>query len=337
MASPNPASPDSGAKSESHRSHPSKFRFKSKSKRERDDEDAPRSSKRRREHSTSHHSSRRSHRKSRRKEHSEPLEDKHSPEDDEYLRQTKSSQFLDPDSAFRESLFDALADDEGAAFWEGVYGQPIHTYPNQKQGPDGKLEQMSEEEYAEYVRAKMWEKSHEHIVEERKKREEERQRQKAARKESRHNEYMYEDKDFFEEKIAASLKRGEERKSQRRWKESWQRYIDGWDKFLEIVATKSSEEDSLAGKAGRGIIPWPVETGRWKDADKEDVEDFFRNAPPTSSELSATLKVERIRWHPDKMQQRFGKNKLDEDTVKTITAVFQVVDRMWTEQQGKKR
>ena len=35
---------------------------------------------------------------------------------------------LSPDTAFRESLFDALADDEGAAFWEGVYGQPIHSY-----------------------------------------------------------------------------------------------------------------------------------------------------------------------------------------------------------------
>src|SRR5436190_10673322 len=34
-----------------------------------------------------------------------------------------------PDTAFRESLFDALADDEGAAYWESVYGQPIHIYP----------------------------------------------------------------------------------------------------------------------------------------------------------------------------------------------------------------
>ena len=38
------------------------------------------------------------------------------------------NQAKDPEAAFRESLFDAMADDEGAAFWEGVYGQPIHVY-----------------------------------------------------------------------------------------------------------------------------------------------------------------------------------------------------------------
>jgi hypothetical protein len=340
MASPEVEKFETGVREEYEQTRRSKFRFKSKSKRERDDDEehSHRSSKRRREHLSSHHSSRRSHHKSRRKENSEPLADDPSLYDDTYMRNTKSSQFLDPEAAFRESLFDALADDEGAAFWEGVYGQPIHTYPNVKPGPEGELEQMNEDEYAEYVRSKMWEKSHEHIVEERKKREEERQRQKAARKESRKNGYKYEEeKDMFEEKIAASLKRGEERKSQRRWQEAWQRYIDGWVKFLEVVVTKSHDEGSLAGKAGRGIIPWPVESGRWKDADKEDVEDFFRNAPPTDIELSTTLKIERIRWHPDKMQQRFGKTRLDEDTVKTITAVFQVVDRLWTESQGKKR
>src|SRR5436853_946524 len=50
---------------------------------------------------------------------------------------------ISPEAAFRESLFDAMADDEGAMFWESVYGQPIHNYPktyvNQR---TGKLEQM---------------------------------------------------------------------------------------------------------------------------------------------------------------------------------------------------
>lgn len=104
---------------------------------------------------------------------------------------------------------------------------------------------------------------------------------------------------------------------------------------MEVVATRSNEEGSLAGKAGRGIIPWPVESGRWKDAEREDIEDFFRNAPPVDDVLTV-LKAERVRWHPDKMQQRFGKNKLDDDTVKTITAAFQVVDRLWTDMQSRK-
>ena len=58
---------------------------------------------------------------------------------------------LDPETAFRESLFDALADDEGAAYWEGVYGQPIHIYGSQKPGPDGELERMDDDEYAAFA------------------------------------------------------------------------------------------------------------------------------------------------------------------------------------------
>ncbi|KAJ8120335.1 hypothetical protein ONZ43_g2935 [Nemania bipapillata] len=80
---------------------------------------------------------------------------------------------LDPDAAFRESLFDAMADDEGAAYWEGVYGQPIHTYSREERrvGPEGELERMDDDEYAAFVRQKMWEKTHQGLLEERARRE----------------------------------------------------------------------------------------------------------------------------------------------------------------------
>jgi hypothetical protein len=329
MASPDMEDPSGRSNVEYEGVRTSKFRFKSKREREDDDSrNSHRSSKRRREHA-SHHSSRHSHHKSRRKEkeYHTPLDDDPSRYDDSYANQQ-----LDPETAFRESLFDALADDEGAAFWEGVYGQPIHTYPNQKSGPEGELERMSEAEYAEYVRSKMWEKSHEHIVEERRRREEEKKRRKEARDPPDRDD----DRQDFEEKIEASIRRGERRKVQRRWQQAWELYAGSWEKFTTVIASKSNEEDSLSGKASRGIIPWPVESGRWKDVAKEEVEDFFRSAPPPDIEMPATLKIERVRWHPDKMQQRFGKNKLDEETVKTITAVFQVVDRLWGDIKGRK-
>ena len=56
----------------------------------------------------------------------------------------------------------------------------------------------------------------------------------------------------------------------------------------------------------------------------------MRHAPVTidddkgPSQLQA-LKVERVRWHPDKVQQRFG-GTVDEGTMKVVTGVFQVVD-----------
>ena len=204
---------------------------------------------------------------------------------------------------------------------------------------------MTEEEYAEYVRQRMWEKTHQHVMEERAKREERRRQRKkeeeewergeGAREEARERERK--ERRRFESKIEASLRRGEERKKARRWGDAWNAYVKGWERFTEVLSTKSKEEGALEGKAGRGIIPWPVESGKWKDVEKEDVEQFFEKAVPADTEKMAILKTERVRWHPDKMQQRFGVNRLDEETVRKITAVFQVVDRLWGELREKKR
>jgi hypothetical protein len=46
------------------------------------------------------------------------------------------------------------------------------------------------------------------------------------------------------------------------------------------------------------------------------------------------LKAERVRWHPDKIQHRFGGN-VDEGTMKIVTGIFQIVDDM-VEQQRKR-
>ncbi len=85
----------------------------------------------------------------------------------------------------------------------------------------------------------------------------------------------------------------------------------------------------------RGRIPWPVLSGRWEDVGKDEVERFFGHAEQYAGVgeggLGGLLKMERVRWHPDKMQQRAGKEGVDEQTMKMITAVFQVVDRMWSE------
>jgi hypothetical protein len=328
----------SGESDEYDKVRSSKFRFKSskkpgneessrKHRRERSRSREPRESRENRE---------RRHKKRKRSYH-EPLNDDSSAYDESFYADPRSANYIDPDTAFRESLFDALADDEGAAYWEGVYGQPIHTYPNVRPGPEGELERMTEEEYAEHVRAKMWEKSHEHLAEERRKRQEERKRRKQKEKEEEAEAEADEgpswkeeaERQAFEERIAKSLRNGEQRKTKKRWQDAWQRYLAGWEKFTEILATKSKEEGSLVGKSSRGIIPWPVENGSWKDATKEDFEDFFRNAPPSESDWAAVLKTERVRWHPDKMQQRFGANKLDEETIRTITAAFQVIDRLY--------
>lgn len=173
---------------------------------------------------------------------------------------------------------------------------------------------MDDEEYVAYVRSKMWEKTHEHAVEERKRREESRQKKRKREEEGRK----------WEKGVEEALKRGEDRRNNWRWKACWDWYIKGWEGG-GIEPEKRLREQKI----------WPVESGSWKDVNKEEIERFFKNAPQPVAvgeevNLELVLKAERVKWHPDKIQQRFGSQGIDETTMKTVTAVFQVIDWMWS-------
>ncbi|KAK3996104.1 hypothetical protein QBC44DRAFT_319200 [Cladorrhinum sp. PSN332] len=208
---------------------------------------------------------------------------------------------LDPETAFRESLFDAMADDEGAAYWEGIYGQPIHIYPppnpDSNSSSRGHLEQMTDDQYADYVLRKMWEKTHAGLLEARARREKEKHKQKEE-DEQRRRERMR-----IEKEMETSLAKGEERRRRRKW-EGYLRKWDEWDGLSE------------------GGIPWPEGVG---GADVGEVSKFFEVGLEGVEDKVGRLKEERVRWHPDKMLQRFG-GKVGEGVMKDVTAVFQVVD-----------
>lgn len=309
---------------------PSKIRFKSKEPKDPKDPQEPQDPDNSESCPRKHFNSSRHHR-----HHHHRSKRRHSP--------PPSERSLSPNTAFRESLFDAMADDEGAAFWEGVYGQPIHTYSPHMKTAEGELERMTDEAYVTYVRRKMWERGHEYIAEERKRREQERNRKRKREREAEGKEW--------ERGVEQALKRGEERRRTGKWKLCWMAYVRGWERLQEgqTAAPLSSEEKYST--ALRDRISWPVESGSWKEVQPEQVKRFFKHAPqPTTTtgsggdgdvvgdqvvplDLAALLKVERVRWHPDKMQQRFrGQGiELDEKTLKIVTAVFQVIDRMWSE------
>ncbi|EOA83184.1 hypothetical protein ACJQWK_00076 [Exserohilum turcicum] len=327
----------------------SPFHFKSGSKRrsrrhdsESKDEDADEGH-RKRHRTDREKDARRSHRDSRRRD-----KHKHRTHDDRHPTSTRDGTYYDPDyrhreslfdnleesgagspgpapdDAFRESLFDALADDEGAAYWEGVYGQPVHIYPDVKPGPDGKLERMTEEEYAGYVRTKMWEKSHQHILEEREAKERARQKRKAQQTQlDEEFEREEAERESIRRRMEESLRRGEERKKAREAEAAWDSYMAKWDNL------KKAQDlgDETATKV-HDLMPWPVVSGKAKHVSKEEIERFFRGSKSWRDDSIALLKAERVRWHPDKMQQRFGQH-IDADTMKLVTAVFQVIDRLW--------
>jgi hypothetical protein len=303
----------------------SKFRFKSKRKEPEHSHDRSRSGLER------PHGERERHRRSKRRKRS-PSAPKNADDpslyDDTYLPNASSSQYADPEVAFRESLFDAMADDEGAQFWEGVYGQPIHTYPNVKEGPTGELERMTDEEYTAYVRAKMYEKTHQHLIEEKARRDAAKKEREKLAKEGAKQE---KEAEKFRRKVEESLKRGEERKTRKAWSEKWDAYTKKWEDLGK----------GEVGKIALASIPWPVESGKRKDIDLKEIERFFLYAPsagqPTELQLGKVLKTERVKWHPDKIQQKLGGQAVGEDIMQAVTAVFQVIDRMWSElRDGKK-
>ncbi|GFF55339.1 hypothetical protein IFM61606_04158 [Aspergillus udagawae] len=248
---------------------------------------------------------------------------------------------LSPDAAFRESLFDALGDDEGAAYWESVYGQPIHKYPvpSVPKGPDGELEQMTEEEYAAYVRSRMWARTREGMVEEQERLRAERARQKRREEESAESQR---ERMRFERAMEESLQRGRERRHLKAWKTVWDEYRRSWEEVNQEVNVGAGERRPF-----RNLVFWPVESGKRRDVSREAVEDFMRHAPvdvsgvgddaraDSTAGLLAVLKSERIRWHPDKIQHRYGALGIDESVMASVTEVFQIVDHMWNETRTK--
>lgn len=200
-----------------------------------------------------------------------------------------------------------MADEEGAEYWEAVYGQPVHIYSQEQAGPTGELERMTDEEYAAHVRQRMWEKTHAGLLEERAKREE-RRKQKA--REDRHNRKV-------QEEMERSLKRGEERRQKRKWTTLWEKYTEAW------TAWDGSVE----------AMAWPVESGQRDDIAEEAVRSFFVRGLAmedlSKEAFVSKLKDERVRWHPDKIQQRLG-GKFEEVT-RDVTAVFQIIDRLWAD------
>jgi hypothetical protein len=267
---------------------------------------------------------------------------------DHPLPQDEATRGLDPGRAFRESLFDALGDDEGAEFWHGVYGQPIHNYPNTYLDEEtGEVQQMDDEEYAQFVRRNMWEKSREGIEaakeEERRERmkDKERQKKEASRPPSPKEAH---DNFAFDFEVNASLRRGQRRRDQKRWRELWQDYLERWEELQDLAKSRDREHEQ-ENLFLRNRIAWPVESGKRKDLAPEEIERFIQNGAESGASderrnraaFLASLKLERVRWHPDKIQQRYGFMQIDDATMQGVTATFQVFDRMWNELKGSQK
>jgi hypothetical protein len=255
-------------------------------------------------------------------------------------------------AAFQTSLFDALADDEAASYWESVYSQPIHVYSRPVQQTEtGQLQDMDDETYAAYVQRKMWEKQNPEIVIERERMERKRKEEKEAKERRREEFVRARQKEAWDHAGRARGSRdGEERDdrtSSRKPKahepddevyaRAWTAYLSAWDALVSALA-KAQSPSSDQSKPPSKRIPWPTLQNR--PATRPNIEAFMRHAPLASGDDRSSagrlqaLKVERVRWHPDKVQQRFA-GAVDEGTMKVVTGVFQVVDSLVEEERKK--
>ncbi|KAI5204978.1 hypothetical protein AUEXF2481DRAFT_39904 [Aureobasidium subglaciale EXF-2481] len=303
----------------------------------------------------------RSHRHSHRHGHTGPEDQesnarKHTASTSPLHDSNKATSPKDTDTAFRESLFDAMADDEGAAYWQAIYGDSIHSYPRPTiQTPHGHLEEMSDDQYVCYVKTKMWEKKNPELLREKLSREEQGERAKRRHGGEEHDDDEYEE-DFewvgnaekgyekrstrsrriprpqetresrhdaaFVSDVDAALARGAARKQSKRYHSAWFAYLQRW------AALKSSPP-STSSEALLKEIPWPVQSLVSTDVNKQNVQDFFTNAPLDDQARIKTLKDQSVNWHPDRFQRRFGGGDVDEETLKLATSVFQTIYDMW--------
>jgi hypothetical protein len=135
------------------------------------------------------------------------------------------------------------------------------------------------------------------------------------------------ERDHIRRQMEESLKRGAERKKAKEAEAAWTNYTKKWEE-LKSAQNIAQEQDVLVCD----LIPWPVVSGMVKHVCSEEIERFLQSSPTWKHDPAAILKIERVRWHPDKMQQRLGQH-IDLDAMKSVTAVFQVIDRLWTERR----
>ncbi|KAF2164688.1 hypothetical protein M409DRAFT_67796 [Zasmidium cellare ATCC 36951] len=340
------------------KSHSMRFRFKSRhtSKRETDSKKRKRKS---RDEKDRHHGRRTKDRESSQDDAKADREEAAHP----FPREPTNPDLdgnVDANAAFRDSLFDALADDEGAAYWESVYSQPIHVYerPTVKTAR-GELEEMNDDEYAAYVQTRMWEKKNPEIVlereraaKQRKEEEEERKRQReefirrkeraawdrAQRDGARRfagvgddgtdgYEYVFD----FSDRDTGRSKRSKPEPNE--YLEAWSSYNIAWDRLkLELLDEANSGPKDEKRPTPSKRIPWPVL--QHKPVTRPNIEAFMRHIPLERDGKSRLqlLKAERLKWHPDKVQQRFV-GSVDEGTMKVVTGVFQIVDALVEEER----
>ncbi|KAI1212872.1 uncharacterized protein F4807DRAFT_302793 [Annulohypoxylon truncatum] len=175
---------------------------------------------------------------------------------------------------------------------------------------DGWLKQLQEDLARGYAAGKtvpprnIKREEEERRAQEKKQREQEKRRQEEKERQRKEEERKREQK-AREEASRQRAQRAKKREREARekaekeaasWRTAWERYCNAWSKPADVSVTN---------------IPWPVKSGLQSDVNEANVKLFFAKAPPADSVDSGDkrfklISEENMRWHTDKMMQRFG-------------------------------
>jgi len=177
--------------------------------------------------------------------------------------------------------------------------------------------ERQEREEAERKQAEREEAEREKSERERKQREKEEaetQRQKARARRERDN--------------AAKAERERQAQARREqveleWAASWSRYIRDWTNMARVDTSDLDENI-------KDSVPWPVKSGTWQDVSERNVLEFFRHAPDGVGDnpikFRTLMRQQALRWHEDKLRQRFRKIAQDEECLSLATLVMRVIN-----------
>ena len=228
---------------------------------------------------------------------------------------------LDDEARFQESLFDAMAADEGADYYAAQFNSHHSYEPNRAAMPnkddatrgggvfDSFPNSLNDEDYAQYIRRGL-------------------NQHKARRQPTQPNPSSYFEPSQQKKEEEERYRKEEARHKLAAEQKQKQRYIIAWERYINAWNTKTPDTWTY------DTVPWPVRSGKPADVSKQAIQEFLAHRPNSTSAstnptLTDTAKYERNRrWHPDKFTQLALARIVPHDTQRTLRLVTQIAQSL---------
>lgn len=221
------------------------------------------------------------------------------------------------EARFKEKLFDAMDEDQRLDQIEYSLNAHIpsryaHSTTNSQPSSSGAgvdPSQMNDEEYAEWIRKGMWERSHKSEVDAEKQRERDREHRRERDRRAR------DEIDKEEKEREGKRRRLREEKEKRRKQDAYREYKNRWDQLTRASAAVASSASTTSSSSSYSLVPfsslpWPTFSPplHADDLTKDSIASFLLS----SEHIDARDKTRKQRtreallaYHPDRYVGRY--------------------------------